>query len=456
MKPLTVKAQPPGRPSPAVRRTLVLAAVAVLSMGLAVAEIPSANATADTPGTTLGAAAARSGRYFGTAINASKLGDPAYTTIAGREFDMVTPENEMKLDATEPRQGQFVFTAADRIVDWAAENGKRVRGHTLVWHSAQPQWLQSLSGSALRQAMVDHINGVMGHYKGRIYAWDVVDEAFADGTGGRRNSNFQRTGDDWIEVAFRVARAADPDARLCYNDYNIENWTWAKTQSVYNMVKDFKQRAVPIDCVGFQSHFNSGNPYDAGFRTTLQNFAALGVDVQITELDIQGAPAATYAAVTGDCLAVPRCAGITVWGVRDPDSWRSGDVPLLFDGNGDKKPAYTAVLDALNAAVPSPSPSPSSSPVQSPAGGCAATLSAGAKWPDRYNLGVTVTGSDDWVVTMTLPYPEKIIATWNVSATWNPARNVLTARPNGHGNSWGVTIKHHGNRTWPTVSCRAA
>src|SRR6185312_1759310 len=151
------------------------------------AEIPSANATADAPGTTLGAAAARSGRYFGTAINASKLGDPAYTTIAGREFDMVTPENEMKLDATEPRQGQFVFTAADRIVDWAAENGKRVRGHTLVWHSAQPQWLQSLSGSALRQAMVDHINGVMGHYKGRIYAWDVVDEAFADGTGGRRN-----------------------------------------------------------------------------------------------------------------------------------------------------------------------------------------------------------------------------------------------------------------------------
>ncbi|MEU6426102.1 endo-1,4-beta-xylanase [Microbispora sp. NPDC046973] len=444
MEPLKVMARP------VIRRMLVLGAVAALSMGLAAIAI--ADTSADTPGTTLGTAAARSGRYFGTAINGSKLGDPAYTTIAGREFDMVTPENEMKLDATEPRQGQFVFTSADRIVDWAVQNGKRVRGHTLVWHSGQPQWLQSLSGSALRQAMVDHINGVMAHYKGRIYAWDVVDEAFADGTGARRDSNFQRTGDDWIEVAFRAARAADPAAKLCYNDYNIENWTWAKTQGVYAMVKDFKQRGVPIDCVGFQSHFAGGSPYDANFRTTLQNFAALGVDVQITELDVQGAPAATYAAVVGDCLAVPRCDGITVWGVRDPDSWRSSDTPLLFDGDGDKKPAYTAVLDALNAAVPGPSPSPAQSPGRS----CTATLSAGAKWPDRYSLRVTVTGSDDWVVTMTLPHPEKIIATWNVSATWNPARTVMTARPDGHGNTWGVTIKHHGNRTWPTVSCRAA
>ncbi|MEV4295060.1 endo-1,4-beta-xylanase [Microbispora rosea] len=353
---------------PVIRRTLVLGAVAALATGLAVdlavAEISGANATTSgtTSGTTLGGAAALSGRYFGTAVTASKLGDPAYTTIANREFDMVTPENEMKLDATEPRQGQFVFTNADRIFDWAVENGKRVRGHTLLWHSGQPGWLQSLSGSALRQAMIDHIDGVMTHYKGRIYAWDVVNEAFADGTGARRNSNFQRTGDDWIEVAFRTARAADPAAKLCYNDYNIENWTWAKTQSVYAMVKDFTARGVPIDCVGFQAHFGSGNPYDGGFRTTLRNFAALGVDVQITELDVQGAPAATYAAVVGDCLAVPRCAGITVWGVRDPDSWRSSDTPLLFDGNGEKKAAYTAVLDALNAAVPGASPSPTRTP----------------------------------------------------------------------------------------------
>ncbi|MFI8500010.1 endo-1,4-beta-xylanase [Streptomyces sp. NPDC085524] len=316
---------------------------------------------------TLGGAAAQSGRYFGTAIASGRLGDSAYTTIAGREFNSVTPENEMKIDATEPQQGQFNFAAGDRVYNWAVQNGKQVRGHTLAWHSQQPGWMQNLGGSALRQAMTNHINGVMAHYKGKIAQWDVVNEAFADGSSGaRRDSNLQRTGNDWIEVAFRTARAADPAAKLCYNDYNVENWTWAKTQAVYAMVRDFKQRGVPIDCVGFQSHFNNDSPYNGNFRTTLQSFAALGVDVAVTELDIQGASATTYANVTNDCLAVPRCLGITVWGVRDTDSWRSEQSPLLFDGNGSKKPAYTSVLGALNAgsSTPTPTPSPGSGQIK--------------------------------------------------------------------------------------------
>ncbi|MCO5972491.1 ricin-type beta-trefoil lectin domain protein [Actinoallomurus soli] len=134
------------------------------------------------------------------------------------------------------------------------------------------------------------------------------------------------------------------------------------------MVKDFKSRGVPIDCVGFQSHFNSGDPYNSNFRTTLQNFAALGVDVAITELDVQGASATTYANITNDCLAVSRCVGITVWGVRDSDSWRSGDTPLLFDGNGNKKPAYSSVLNALNAGS-STNPTPTPTPTPTPPGG---------------------------------------------------------------------------------------
>ncbi|CAL9334315.1 endo-1,4-beta-xylanase [Streptomyces sp. enrichment culture] len=342
-------------PRPSVRRKIggLLPAllVGVLGATATLAAPPPAHAAEST----LGAAAAQSGRYFGTAIASGKLGDSAYTTIANREFNSVTAENEMKIDATEPQRGQFNFTAADRVYNWAVQNGKQVRGHTLAWHSQQPAWMQALSGSALRQAMIDHIKGVMAHYKGKIVQWDVVNEAFADGSSGaRRDSNLQRTGNDWIEVAFRTARAADPAAKLCYNDYNVENWTWAKTQAMYNMVKDFKQRGVPIDCVGFQAHFNSGSPYNSNFRTTLQNFAALGVDVAVTELDIQGAPASTYAAVTNDCLAVPRCLGITVWGVRDTDSWRSGDTPLLFNGDGSKKPAYTAVLNALNGGSTTP------------------------------------------------------------------------------------------------------
>jgi endo-1,4-beta-xylanase len=335
-------------------RGLSLALVAgVLGTVVTLVAPPTAHAAEST----LGAAAAQSGRYFGTAIASGRLSDSTYTSIANREFNMVTAENEMKIDATEPQRGQFNFTSADRVYNWAVQNGKKVRGHTLAWHSQQPAWMQNLSGSQLRQAMIDHINGVMAHYKGKIAQWDVVNEAFADGSSGaRRDSNLQRTGNDWIEVAFRTARAADPAAKLCYNDYNIENWTWAKTQGVYNMVRDFKQRGVPIDCVGFQSHFNSGSPYNSNFRTTLQSFAALGVDVAITELDIQGASPSTYAAVTNDCLAVARCLGITVWGVRDSDSWRSGDTPLLFNNDGSKKAAYTSVLNALNGGSTTPPP----------------------------------------------------------------------------------------------------
>ncbi|GAA0592747.1 endo-1,4-beta-xylanase [Streptomyces crystallinus] len=342
-------------PPPDVRQRLrvLLTALVIGALGAVGALVapPRAHAAEST----LGAAAAQSGRYFGTAIASGRLGDSAYTSIAGREFNVVTPENEMKIDATEPQRGQFNFTAGDRVYNWAVQNGKRVRGHTLAWHSQQPGWMQSLGGGTLRQAMIDHINGVMSHYKGKIAQWDVVNEAFADGSSGaRRDSNLQRTGNDWIEVAFRTARAADPAAKLCYNDYNVENWTWAKTQAMYSMVRDFKQRGVPIDCVGFQSHFNNDSPYNSNFRTTLQSFAALGVDVAITELDIQGASATTYANVTNDCLAVPRCLGLTVWGVRDTDSWRSEQTPLLFNGNGGKKPAYTAVLDALNSGSTTP------------------------------------------------------------------------------------------------------
>ncbi|MFD8349640.1 endo-1,4-beta-xylanase [Streptomyces coelicoflavus] len=336
-------------PRSAVRRKLRGLLLALVVGATATATALVTPSTAQAAESTLGAAAAQSGRYFGVAVASGRLGDSTYASIANREFNSVTAENEMKIDATEPQRGQFNFSAADRVYNWAVQTGKEVRGHTLAWHSQQPGWMQNLSGNDLRQAMIGHINGVMAHYKGKIAQWDVVNEAFADGSSGaRRDSNLQRTGNDWIEVAFRTARAADPSAKLCYNDYNVENWNWAKTQAMYNMVRDFKQRGVPIDCVGFQSHFNSGSPYDSNFRTTLQNFAALGVDVAVTELDIQGASPTTYANVVNDCLAVSRCLGITVWGVRDSDSWRSEHTPLLFNNDGSKKAAYTAVLDALN------------------------------------------------------------------------------------------------------------
>lgn len=313
------------RPSLPARRLRLGAAVAALTVAAGLLWPGSAGAAS-----TLGASAAEHGRYFGTAVSTSRLGDATYAAIAAREFTMATPENEMKWDATEPAQNSFSWTAADRIVSFAQANGMRVRGHALAWHSQQPGWAQGLSGTALRNAMLNHVTTVAAHYRGRIYSWDVVNEAFADGTSGaRRDSNLQRTGNDWIEAAFRAARAADPAAELCYNDYNTDVWTAPKTQAVAAMVRDFKARGVPIDCVGLQSHFTGGSSYPSGYRSTLANFAALGVDVQITELDITNADPAAYADVVNDCYAVARCNGITVWGVRDSDSWRSGDAAAV-------------------------------------------------------------------------------------------------------------------------------
>jgi endo-1,4-beta-xylanase len=156
-------------------------------------------------------------------------------------------------------------------------------------------------------------------------------------------------GNGFIEEAFRTARATDPAAKLCYNDYNIEDWNAAKTQGVFSMVRDFKTRGVPIDCVGFQSHFGSGGA-PSNFQTTLSQFAALGVEVQLTELDITNAGSTAYANTVQACVNVPKCAGITVWEIRDSDSWRSADNPLLFDRSGNPKAAYGAVLSVLNAA----------------------------------------------------------------------------------------------------------
>ena len=458
-------------------------------------QTPTPTPTQTTPptqaGSTLQAAAARTNRYFGTAIAASRLNDGTYSSIANREFNMITAENEMKMDATEPNQNQFNFSQGDRIVNWATQNGKRVRGHALAWHSQQPGWMQNMGGTQLRNAMLNHVTKVADYYKGKIYAWDVVNEAFADGNGGgRRNSNLEQTGSDWIEAAFRAARAADPGAKLCYNDYNTDNWTWDKTQAVYRMVRDFKSRGVPIDCVGFQSHFNAQSAYNSNYRTTLSSFAALGVEVQITELDIEGSgsqQAQTYANVVNDCLAVPACTGITVWGVRDSDSWRSYGTPLLFDNSGNKKEAYTATLNALNAATPNPTSTPTSTPSPTPTptvtstptptptptptqdpgqgtGACTATYKVANQWGEGFVADVTVAAGQNlngWVVRIQLPGGAGVSHAWNgvSSSSGNGVVSVRNADWNGRvaaGQSTSFGFQGTGNGAGATVSCEAA
>ena len=454
------------------RTKLIIGAVGAIGLLAPIALSVAAAAS------TLGASAEQTGRYFGTALNSGKLSDTTYLGIFNREFDMVTPENEMKIDATEPTQNSFSFTNADRIV--AAAAGKRVRGHTLVWHSQLPSWTSSLSGSAnTLAAMNNHINGVMGHYKGKIYAWDVVNEAFNDGSGTRRSDVWQdNIGDSYIEQAFRTARAADPAAKLCINDYNIDDANATKTKAVYNLVKDFKARGVPIDCVGLQSHFNDQSPVPSNYQANIEQFAALGVDVQITELDIQGsgsAQADKYASVVKACLAVSRCAGITVWGIRDSDSWRASQTPLLFDSSGNQKAAYTAVLAALNAGgstpptttppttvppttVPPTTVPPTTVPPTTvpPSGSlsCSAGFTVTNAWNSGFVGTVRVTAGSTaisrWTVGLSLPSGTSIVSLWNgqlsgtsvASLSWNgavPANGSVEFGFQGSGAATGVS-----------------
>ena len=262
----------------------------------------------------------------------------------------------------------------------------------------------------------------------------MVNEAFADGGSGQhRSSVFQNVlGNGFIEEAFRTARSADPAAKLCYNDYNIENWTDAKTQGVYNMVKDFKSRGVPIDCVGFQSHFGAGGP-PSSFQTTLSNFAALGVDVQLTELDIAQASTTNYANTVKACMNVARCTGITVWGIRDSDSWRSGDNPLLFDSNGNPKAAYTAVLNALNSAAPAPTAPhrPAGPPASGPAG--PGSGSPAAAWtsptPARPTAPRRSCGTATGRPTSAGPTPRPSSCRCTATSAWTPTARAPPTAP---------------------------
>ncbi|CQR60811.1 endo-1,4-beta-xylanase [Streptomyces leeuwenhoekii] len=430
---------------------------------LALTGVTALAGTADAA-TTLASAAAAKGRYFGTAVAANHLGEAQYVSTLNTEFDSVTPENEMKWDAVEATRNSFNFSAADRIVSHAQSRGMKVRGHTLVWHSQLPSWVGGLNATDLRSAMNNHINRVMGHYKGKIHSWDVVNEAFQDGSSGaRRSSPFQdKLGNGFIEEAFRTARAADPAAKLCYNDYNTDGIN-AKSNAVYNMVKDFKARGVPIDCVGFQSHFNSASPVPSDYQANLQRFADLGVEVQITELDIEGSgtsQATSYGNVVKACLAVTRCTGITVWGITDKYSWRASGTPLLFDSNYNKKPAYTAVLSALGGS--------SGGGDGGGTAACTATYAKAEEWSDRFNGRVTITAGSSaistWSVTVTLTAPQKISTTWNGTPSWDSSGTVMTMKPNGNGSlaagastSFGFTVMKNGTSTPPVIgACTAS
>ena len=287
-----------------------------------------------------------------------------YENILAREFDVLTPENDMKFSVVQPARGTFVFARADSMVAFAKAHGMRVRGHTLAWYQQLPAWLTNGTWTPTEAAALldDHIQHVVGHYKGQLAAWDVVNEAFNDGQATLRQGFWAtHIGRGYIEQAFRTARATDPDVPLFYNDYNIET-PGAKADSVYNMLSDFKARGVPVDGVGMQMHLVAGALPLTAMQQNFARFAALGLKIQITELDIRipvpssatslATQAQNYREIFQLCLQTTACDMVVMWGFTDRESWIPGTFPgsgdaLLFDASFAKKPAYQSVHDLL-------------------------------------------------------------------------------------------------------------
>jgi endo-1,4-beta-xylanase len=311
------------------------------------------------------------GIHVGTASAAAFLREADYARVLAREYDQVEPENDLKFGPVHPRPDTFAWQRADALAGFAQSHGMRMRGHTLVWHNQNPDWLTkgSFTSQQLAEILKHHIDSVVGHFAGKIFGWDVVNEAF-NAEGSLRSTlwldqpGIGMSGTGYIEQALKWARAADPNATLFYNDYDNEAVN-AKSNAIFAMVKDFRQRGVPIDGVGLQMHITPKTDLKT-FEENLKRFGELGVIVEITELDVRvpvdasgvasdaqlAAQAATYGRVVASCVKSPACKAIQTWGFTDKHSW----IPAFFKGTGAAlpfdqayrpKPAYGAIQKAL-------------------------------------------------------------------------------------------------------------
>ncbi len=302
---------------------------------------------------------------IGTAVAADSLrNDNRYAELLGREFSILTPENVMKFETIHPRKDAFDFHEADLLVDFAQTHNMQVRGHTLVWHRQLPNWLSqgNYSRDELISILRSHIQTVVGHYRGRVAVWDVVNEA-VDENGSLRDSIWLRgIGPEYIDLAFRWAHEADPEARLFYNDYCGEG-LGPKSDAIYALVQGMRQRGVPIDGVGFQMHLSLDalvSPKDVS--SNINRISKVGLEVHVTEMDvrIKGSPSAddlaaqarVYSDILQNCLDSENCTEFSTWGFTDRYSWIPSHfpgygAPLILDGSYRPKPAYNAMMDLL-------------------------------------------------------------------------------------------------------------
>jgi endo-1,4-beta-xylanase len=337
----------------------------------------------------------RSDFRVGAAVNRAEIyeEDAAGAALVQAQFNSITPENVLKWESVHPKPDTYDFQASDRYVVFGEKHHMFIVGHVLVWHNQTPRWVfqddkgNPLDRDMLLQRMRDHIYTVVGRYKGRVNAWDVVNEALNEDGTLRQSPWLKIIGEDYIAKAFEFAREADPKADLHYNDYSLENE--AKRRGAVELIRKLKAQGVPITAVGLQGHDKLDWPSLEQEDTTIAAFADLGIKVMITELDIdvlppamqergaditlhaelqtklnpypnalpdsvQEALAARYAGLFRIFLkhrdAVTR---VTFWGVTDRDSWLNNwpvkgrtSYPLLFDRHGRPKPAFDAVVQS--------------------------------------------------------------------------------------------------------------
>lgn len=332
---------------------------------------------------------------IGAALNPAQFSETDTTgaALVKAHFNTITPENVLKWEPVHPKPDEYNFAGPDRYVAFGEKNKMFIIGHTLVWHNQTPRWVfqddqgNPVSRDILLKRMRDHINTVVGRYKGRIHGWDVVNEALNEDGTMRQTQWMKIIGDDYIAKAFQFAHEADPKAELYYNDYSLENE--AKRNGAVELIRKLKAQGVPINAIGLQDHNKMDWPTVEQVDATIAAFARLGVKVNITELDIDVLPSASQHRGADITLNVelqarlnPYTTGlpdavqqalakryaelfvaylkhrdvidrVTFWGVADGDSWLNGwpirgrtSYPLLFDRQGKPKPAFDAVLRA--------------------------------------------------------------------------------------------------------------
>ncbi|MDE3251529.1 MAG: endo-1,4-beta-xylanase [Bacteroidota bacterium] len=303
-----------------------------------------------------------------------------------QQFGSLTAENAMKMGPIHPKENEYYWKDADSIVAFAQRNHLKIRGHNLCWHNQTPRWLftdekgDTVSKTVLLQRLKDHIETVVKRYKGSIYAWDVVNEAISDKPGElyRNSPWFRICGEDFIAKAFEYAHEADPQALLFYNDYNVINPV--KRDKICQMIKSLIKKGIPIQGMGLQGHWAVNEPSAGMLDSTIQAFTKLGLQIQVTELDISVYPKEHQARerrnedVSTDFSAEKESAqieryktifrilekykkqisGVTFWNISDRSSWLDNfpvrgrkDYPLLFDKNLQPKKAYWEVIHTL-------------------------------------------------------------------------------------------------------------